>query len=208
MADKGRYDFSFERLLDATARKNFDTATGQGRAFIFAVRENFCDSMFISTFLTQEFMDRYNLFVAGKRLNKRKMVWEYYIRSRDAGAYRQMIQESLYHPPHITVKEDDRESPELYLVHHFEGKPLVQEFIANTMMGIEYLWGKPVKLETSEVVSQEKPPPDTPASSRRSLSRLSAYEHPSPAYRAVQTPGAQVPTGYPAQTAPQQTSPP
>jgi len=166
MADKGRYDFNFERLLDAEARKKYDTATGQGRAFIFHVREHFCDAMYIGTFLTQEFMDRHNLFVAGKRLNKRKMVWEYYIRSRDASAYRQMIQESLYHPPHITVKENNSESRELYLVHHFEGKPLVQEFIANTMMGIEYLWGKPVMLETSEVVSQEKQPPDTPASSR------------------------------------------
>jgi stage V sporulation protein R len=152
--------------LDAAARKKYDIATRQGRAFIFAVRENYCDSMYINSFLTQEFMDRYNLFVAGKRLNKRKMVWEYYIRSRDANAYRQMINESLYHPPHITVKEVSSESPELYLVHHFEGKPLVQEFIANTMMGIEYLWGKPVMLETSEVVSQEKQPPDTPASSR------------------------------------------
>jgi len=166
MADKGRYDFAFERLLNAEARKKYNATTGQGRAFIFAVRENLCDSMFISTFLTQEFMDRYNLFVAGKRLNKRKMVWEYYIRSRNARAYQQMIQGSLYHPPHITVKEDNGESPELYLMHHFEGKPLVQEFIANTMMGIEYLWGKPVMLETSEVVSQEKQPPDTPASSR------------------------------------------
>jgi len=37
-------------------------------------------------------------------------------------------------------------------VHRFEGKPLVKEFIANTMLGIEYLWGAPVRLETSEVV--------------------------------------------------------
>jgi stage V sporulation protein R len=31
----------------------------------------------------------------------------------------------------------------------------VKEFIANTMMGIEYLWGAPVKLETSEVEKVE-----------------------------------------------------
>jgi stage V sporulation protein R len=37
-------------------------------------------------------------------------------------------------------------------VHRFEGKPLVKDFIANTMLGIEYLWGAPVQLETSEVV--------------------------------------------------------
>ena len=43
----------------------------------------------------------------------------------------------------------------LYLNHRFEGKPLYKDFIPNTMMGIEYLWGKPVKLETMELV--EKP---------------------------------------------------
>jgi len=160
MADKGRYDYEFQRLLDAETREIFDADTRQGRAFIFAVRQNYCDAMFVHSFLTQEFINRYNLFVAGKRLNKRKMVWEYYIKSRDVGEYRKMIQDSLYHPPHITVKNDNDNKPELYLVHHFEGKPLVNEFIANTMMGIEYLWGKPVKLETSEVVSQTGQHPD------------------------------------------------
>jgi stage V sporulation protein R len=45
----------------------------------------------------------------------------------------------------------------LYLNHYFEGKPLYKDYIPNTMMGIEYLWGKPVKLETSELVETEKP---------------------------------------------------
>jgi stage V sporulation protein R len=43
-------------------------------------------------------------------------------------------------------------------VHRFEGKPLVREFIANTLLGIEYLWGKPVQLETSEIVRAEPAP--------------------------------------------------
>jgi len=160
MADKGRYGFEFQRLLDVEARNAFNTETGQGRAFIFAVRQNYCDSMFVRTFLTQEFVNRYNLFVTGKRLNKQKMVWEYYITSRNVSDYQKMIADSLYHPPHITVKNDNSGKGELYLVHHFEGKPLVNDFIANTMMGIEYLWGKPVKLETSELVSPPQPRPD------------------------------------------------
>ena len=45
-------------------------------------------------------------------------------------------------------------------VHRFEGKPLVKEFIANTMLGIEYLWGTAVRLETNEVV------PAAPAQAR------------------------------------------
>jgi len=111
------------------------------------------------------------------------MVWEYYIKSRDARAYQQMLQGFLYHPPHITVKEDHGETEELYLVHHFEGKPLVQEFIANTMMGIEYLWGKPVKLETSEVVPQAKQP-DAPAG-RSPVSPKESMDEPQVAWHRV-----------------------
>jgi len=56
------------------------------------------------------------------------------------------------------VDQEKSRGNSLYLVHRFEEKPLVKEFIANTMIGIEYLWGGPVKLETSEVASTAAPP--------------------------------------------------
>jgi stage V sporulation protein R len=81
------------------------------------------------------------------------MVWEFYVKSRKAEDYRKMLLDTLYHPPHIEVELEKGKNKTLYLVHRFEEKPLVKEFIANTMMGIEYLWGGPVQLETSEVAS-------------------------------------------------------
>ena len=150
MADKGRFSFEFQKLLDADKRKKFDSGTGTGREFIFKVRENFCDFMFVNTFLDQDFVDRHHLFVAGKQLNKEKMVWEYFVKSRKAESYLKMINGSLYHPPHIKIDSKKVKDGHLYLFHHFEHKPLIKEFIANTMMGIEYLWGRPVQLETSE----------------------------------------------------------
>ncbi|SPD76438.1 SpoVR-like family protein [uncultured Desulfobacterium sp.] len=158
MADKGRYSIEFQRLADAEGRKNFDKKTGQGRDFIFRLRENFCDFTFINTFIDQDFVNRHNLFVAGKRLNESKMTWEYYVKSKDAHGYRQMLLDSLYHPPHIEIDQKKGENGLLYMRHHFEGKPLVEEFINNTMMGIEYLWGGPVQLETSQVESISPPP--------------------------------------------------
>ena len=107
--------------------------------------------MFINTFVDQDFINQTQLFVAGKRLNQNRGVWEYYVKSRKAKDYRQMLLDSLYHPPHISIHPEKSKNGDLYLYHHFEGKPLVKEFIANTMMGIEYLWGAPVRLETSEV---------------------------------------------------------
>jgi stage V sporulation protein R len=80
------------------------------------------------------------------------MVWEYYVQSRSADDYRQMLLDTLYHPPHIEIDLAKCTEGVLYFVHHFEGRPLVKEFIANTMVGIEYLWGGAVQLETSEIV--------------------------------------------------------
>ena len=120
--------------------------------FIFEVRDNLCDFLFINTFVDQDFVTRNKLFVVGRRMNRAKKVWEFYVKSRKVEDYREMLMDSLYHPPHIRIDPEKGKNNTLYLVHRFEGKPLVKEFIANTMMGIEYLWGGPVKLETSEVV--------------------------------------------------------
>jgi stage V sporulation protein R len=153
MGDKGKYNLEFRKINDADERKKYDKNTGHGKEFIFKVRNDFCDFMFINTFVDQDFISQNKLFVAGRRLNPTKMVWEYYVKSRKAGDYRQMLINSLYHPPHIEVDDEKSDDRALYLVHNFEEKPLVEEFIANTMMGIEYLWGGPVQLETSEAVS-------------------------------------------------------
>jgi stage V sporulation protein R len=111
--------------------------------------------MFINTFVDQDFVNKHKLFVAARRLNQTKGVWEYYVQSRSAEAYRQMLLDTLYHPPFIEIDPDKSKNGDLYLVHRFEGKPLVKEFIANTMLGIEYLWGSKVQLETNEVVQAE-----------------------------------------------------
>ncbi len=162
LADKGQYSLDFRKLNDIHERKEFDTHTGTGRDFIFKVRENFCDFTYINTFADQDFVTKNDLFVVGQRLNQAKMVWEYYVKSRKAKDYRQMLFDSLYHPPYITVDAEKTKDRNLYLIHHFEEKPLVQEFIHNTMMGIEFLWGGPVQLETSDVASMSEPPPRTP----------------------------------------------
>jgi stage V sporulation protein R len=154
-AERGKYSFEYDRLRGIDARNSFDSGAGRGREFIFHVREHYADFLFLSTFVDQEFVNRHRLFVAGKRLNQERMVWEYFVKSRNAEAYRTMLLDMLYHPPAISIDRQKSGDDALYLVHRFEEKPLVQEFIANTMLGLEFLWGGPVRLETSEVV----PPP-------------------------------------------------
>lgn len=150
--DAGRVGYDYQRLTDAETRKKFDTKAGLGDQLIYQVRSELSDYLFIKNFVDQDFTDRYDLFVTGKRLDPQRMVWQYYVKSRDANDYRDMVLASLYHPPFIEVAPERGEGGALYLVHHFEGKQLVQEYIANTMVGIEFLWGGEVQLETSEAV--------------------------------------------------------
>ncbi|BCS54694.1 SpoVR family protein [Geobacter sp. SVR] len=149
-ADKGRLSYDFERVLDRKKREDYDQKRPDGLETIFRVRENLSDHLFVSNFLDQEFLDRHSFFVAGKRLDRQRMVWQYYVKSRKAQDYSRMVRDTLYHPPVITVEPAGEGDGELHLKHTFEGKQLVREYIANTMMGIEYLWGRPVHLETTD----------------------------------------------------------
>lgn len=149
-ADRGCYSYDYRRLDNMEQKRSYDRRTNKGRDFIFDVRENYCDFTFLNSFVDQDFVDHNRLFVAGKRLNEERMVWQYYVKSRHAEDYRQMLFDSLYHPPRIELDEEKSREGALYLNHRLEGKPLVQEYIANTMLGIEFLWGGPVCLETSE----------------------------------------------------------
>jgi stage V sporulation protein R len=152
-ANKGRYSQDFLALLDAHQRRQFDQGTGTGQDYIFKVRENLNDFLFVNMFIEQDFVNRNKLFVADKVLDQQRMVWRWYVKSRNAQDYKQMVKDQLYHPPHITVDVDKTGGDGLYLTHHFEGKPLVNQFVHNTMLGIEYLWGGKTMLETTEVKS-------------------------------------------------------
>lgn len=151
-ANNGHYSHDYQKLQDSEARKRFKTASSYGHDYIFKVREEFCDFTFLNTFIDQDFVDQHKLFVAGKRLDQQRKVWQYYVKSRSAEQYRRMLLDGLYHPPHISVSADGS----LQLIHHFEGKPLVADFIAPTLLGVEYLWGGPVQLDTQVITQKEQ----------------------------------------------------
>ena len=149
MANKGKYSFDFRRLNRIDQRDKFNYETGRGSEFIFHVRENYCDLTFLNSFIDQEFVDRYKLMVVGQRINSTKNRKEYYVKSRKMKDYKSMLIDSLYHPPYIKFFEKDDGT--LYLNHLFEEKELYRDYIPNTMIGLEYLWGNKVQLETMEL---------------------------------------------------------
>ena len=150
MADKGRLGMDFDRIHNAKNREDFDTGAGSGMETLFKIRREYNDFLFINRFVDQDLCRQYNLFVAGKRLDQQRMVWQYYVKSRKAKDYKTMLLEGLYHPPRILVNTNHDDDGALRLIHQFEDKPLIREFIANTLLGISYLWGGPVLLETHQ----------------------------------------------------------
>ncbi|HNV71316.1 MAG TPA: SpoVR family protein, partial [Candidatus Ozemobacteraceae bacterium] len=151
-ADRGMLTYEFEKVKKVDDRKIFDKKTGAGRDFIFKLRQYGSDANAIREFVDQDFCNEFMLFVVGKRINPERQVWEYFVKSRKAEDFRRQMEDNMYHPPHITVhRENTEKNGGLHLVHHFEGSELVREYIHNTMLGIEFLWGDKVFLETHEV---------------------------------------------------------
>lgn len=156
MARRGKLSYAFQLIKNADERKRYDLQLGEeyGKKVLFEMRNNFNDRMLVN-FLSdedfQDFVNRYNLLVAGIRINPHK--WGYadvYIKSRSGRDYRDMLNQYLYHPPHIAISEDKVKDGDLYLDHIFEGRSLVTEHIREVLTGLSYLWNGQVKLETTE----------------------------------------------------------
>lgn len=160
MAKKGKLSREYQIIQDIEARKRFDEKKGvkYAKQILFELRRYFDDYQLIN-FLTdedfQDFLNQNRLFTAGIRphrdLEKRMGgLVEIYIKSKKARDFRELINKFLYHPPHIVVDEEKAKDGELYLNHIYEGRTLVSELIPGVLIGLEFLWGKPVSLETTE----------------------------------------------------------
>jgi stage V sporulation protein R len=63
-----------------------------------------------------------------------------------------MLLDSLYHPPLIVADPDKTTDESLYMVHRFEGKQLIRDFIPEVLVALSFLWGGEVNLETTDIV--------------------------------------------------------
>ena len=102
-----------------------------------------------------------SLFVVGQRFNEERQTVEYYIKSRKAEDYKEMLLKSLYHPPLVEFVPEKTNEKNLYLNHKFEAKQLIKEFIPDVLLGIEYLWGNQVQLETTEIIPKKSSDEDS-----------------------------------------------
>ena len=155
LANKGKISYDFQRIKNSEERDDYNKKTHKGKSSIFNLRKNFNDFMLLNTFVDQDFINRHDLFVVGKRVNEEKGVYEYYIKSRKAEDYKNMMFDSLYHPPLIKVDTKKTNDDILYLTHVFEGKQIYKPYIPEVLLGLEFLWGGGVCLETTEIVREK-----------------------------------------------------
>lgn len=152
LADQGKLEYYYQKIQDIETRESYNKNLNKGKEAIFQLRSNFSDFTLINLFVDQDFVDKYDLFVVGQRINPERQTIEYYIKSRKAEDYKKMLLDSLYHPPKIIIDFSKTNEKNLYLIHKFENKQLIKDFIQDTMMAIEFLWGGQVQLETTEIV--------------------------------------------------------
>jgi stage V sporulation protein R len=143
----GKFGKEYEECDDLEKRRNWDKQLGLGRQKIFEVRRVHNDITFIDTFLTPEFCVQHNMFT---------FAWQeqaagYFIESRDFEKIKQRLLFSLtnFGKPWIYVVDGNfRNRGELLLKHQHTGVELRLDQAADTLANIQFIWGRPVHLQT------------------------------------------------------------
>jgi stage V sporulation protein R len=143
----GKFGKEYEECDDLEKRRNWDRQLGLGRQKIFEVRRIHNDITFIDTFLTPEFCQQHKLFSFAHQ----ESTGQYVIESREFEKIKQRLLFSLtnFGKPWIYVVDaNHRNRGELLLRHQHTGVDLRLDRAADTLANIQYIWSRPVHLQT------------------------------------------------------------
>src|SRR5262249_45323173 len=137
----------YEECEDLEKRRKWDKQLGLGRKKIFEVRRIHNDITFIDTFLTPDFCRKHRLF----SFNYDDQGGNYVIESREFEKIKQRLLFSLtnFGKPWIYVVDGNyRNRGELLLRHDHNGIDLQLNKASDTLANIQFVWGRPVHLQT------------------------------------------------------------
>jgi stage V sporulation protein R len=149
----GRFGKEFDDCDDLEKRRAWDKKLGLGRQKIFEVRRVHNDITFIDTFLTPEFCAQHKMFA----FNFNDQAGQYVIESREFEKIKKRLLFGLtnFGKPWIYVVDGNyRNRGELLLRHEHNGIDLRLDRAADTLANVQFIWGRPVHLQT---VVDEKP---------------------------------------------------
>ena len=143
----GQFGPEWEACEDMEKKRAWDQQLGLGRKKIFEARRVHNDITFIDTFLTPEFCKEHNLFA----FNYQDQTKNYVIESREFQQVKQRLLFGLtnFGKPWIFVADGNhRNRGELLLRHAHNGVDLKEDEARDTLTNLQYLWHRPVHLET------------------------------------------------------------
>jgi len=149
----GRFGKEYDECDDLEKRRTWDKKLGLGRKKIFEVRKVHNDITFIETFLTPEFCKEHKLF----SFNYNDQADQYVIESREFDKIKKRLLFSLtnFGKPWIYVVDGNyRNRGELLLRHEHNGIDLKIDRATDTLANVQYIWSRPVHLQT---VVEEQP---------------------------------------------------
>jgi stage V sporulation protein R len=143
----GKFGKEYDECDDLDKRRKWDKQLGLGRQKIFEVRRVNNDITFIDNYLTPEFCVQHNLFSFAWQ----EQAGQYFIESRDFEKIKQRLLFSLtnFGKPWIYVVDGNfRNRGELLLRHQHTGVELRLDQAQDTLANLQYIWGRPVHLQT------------------------------------------------------------
>jgi stage V sporulation protein R len=143
----GKFGKDYDDCDDLEKRRTWDKKLGLGRQKIFEVRRIHNDITFIDTFLTPEFCEEHKLFSYAFQ----DQTGQYVIESRAFQQVKQRLLFSLtnFGKPWIYVVDGNyRNRGELLLKHEHNGVDLKLDQAADTLANIQFIWSRPVHLQT------------------------------------------------------------
>jgi stage V sporulation protein R len=149
----GRFGKDYDDCDDLQKKRTWDKQLGLGRQKIFEVRRVHNDITFIDTFLTPEFCVEHKMFSFAYQ----EAMGQYVIESREFEKIKQRLLSSLtnFGKPWITVVDGNYHNRgELLLRHQHAGVDLRLDHAADTLANIQFIWSRPVHLQT---VIDDKP---------------------------------------------------
>ncbi|MCW5934498.1 MAG: SpoVR family protein [Fimbriimonadia bacterium] len=122
---------------------------GQGMKKLFEVREQESDQTFLHKYLTEGLVKELDLYTYRVEENDGELVWV--VDETDWRVVRNTLVDQMtnFGIPLLTVEDGDWEHRgELYVKHHYDGKPLDLQRATRCMRYMHNLWGRPVHIET------------------------------------------------------------
>ncbi len=145
--NRGCFGEEYEACDDRRAKAEWNRQLGLGREKIFQVRRIHNDLTFIDEFFTLEFCRRHKLFQFGYNEDA-----DYYeIESREFPKVKSALLFNLTNMGRPIIRVTDgnyKNRGELYLTHEYNGVELKQDYARDTLVNLQFLWNRPVHIET------------------------------------------------------------